>query len=60
MLVPDEFMELKPCFVEVECKWFDFERQGGACTARFQIIGVEEDAVGELEQLVHQMALTFE
>lgn len=60
VLVPDEFMEIRPFSLEAECKWFDPGGERRACTAGFQIVGIEEDALKELEDLVQMMTLTFE
>jgi uncharacterized protein (DUF433 family) len=60
VLVPDEIMKLKPFSLEAECKWSDCAGATPACTAGFQVSGIEEDAVRKLEELVQMMMVTFE
>jgi uncharacterized protein (DUF433 family) len=60
VLVPDEVMEIKPFSLEAECKWFDPGGERQPCTAGFEIVGIEEEDVRELKELVQMMTLTFD
>lgn len=59
VLIPDEFMELGPISIEAQCKWFSQGTKGRSCVAGFQIAGTEEHALGQLQELLQLMTLTF-
>lgn len=60
VLVPDEFMELKPFALEGVCRWFNPGHRGEVCSAGFQIVQIDGDSLEELQELVQLMTLTFQ
>ncbi len=60
VLVPDEFLVIKPFELMVECKWFSPGKEDHPCSAGFEILDVEGKGMMQLQELVQLMTLVFE
>ncbi len=60
VMVPDDFMELKPFSLEAICRWASPGCEGEACSAGFEIVYIDEKSLEELQELVQLMTLTFQ
>lgn len=60
VMVPDEFMELKPFSLEAICRWSTPRCEGESCSAGFEIVHIDEKSLEELQELVQLMTLTFQ
>jgi hypothetical protein len=57
IIQPDEFADIHPFVIEVQCRWANPGTENEPCSAGFEITEISEDSVHELHKLVQ--SLTF-
>lgn len=59
VLVPDDYLDIKPFTLEVRCRWFNAAEGDRPCHAGFEITNTEGEGFRTLHELVQLMTLTF-